>query len=410
MKSDLDHLMSERELDALFVSGGTRDNPAMHYLANGAKVGEYTLLIKKRATEPVLITIGMERDEAAKSGLQVVERSRYGLPQLLDQEGGNQVAAHARMLTAIFREFDVIGNVGLYGREEQGFTLALVNELRARLPELSFIGESTPNVLQLAQLTKDEDELTRIRALAATAIGVVADTRQFLASHKVVHGHLVTESGAPLTVGDVQRQIIRWSTERDLENAEGMIFANGRDAGVPHSRGQKDAPLTLGETIVFDYFPREAGGGYFYDFTRTWCLGYAPAAVEQAHRQVVAAFELALANLRVGQSCRALQRTVNDYFYEEGHRTTRSHPGTTEGYVHSLGHGVGLSIHEHPRLAETASPEELVRAGMVLTIEPGLYYPEDAYGIRVEDYIWMDPKTGHPQTIGVFDKELVIPL
>ena len=410
MKSDLDHLMSERELDALFVSGGTRDNPAMHYLANGAKVGEYTLLIKKRATEPVLITIGMERDEAAKSGLQVVERSRYGLPQLLDQEGGNQVAAHARMLTAIFREFDVIGNVGLYGREEQGFTLALVNELRGRLPELSFIGESTPNVLQLAQLTKDEDELTRIRALAATAIGVVADTRQFLASHKVVHGHLVTESGAPLTVGDVQRQIIRWSAERDLENAEGMIFANGRDAGVPHSRGQKDAPLTLGETIVFDYFPREAGGGYFYDFTRTWCLGYAPAAVEQAHRQVVAAFELALANLRVGQSCRALQRTVNDYFYEEGHRTTRSHPGTTEGYVHSLGHGVGLSIHEHPRLAETASPEELVRAGMVLTIEPGLYYPEDAYGIRVEDYIWMDPKTGHPQTIGVFDKELVIPL
>ncbi len=410
MKSDLDHLMSERELDALFVSGGTRDNPAMHYLANGAKVGEYTLLIKKRAAEPVLITIGMERDEAAKSGLQVVERSRYDLPQLLDQEGGNQVAAHARMLTAIFREFNVIGNVGLYGREEQGFTLALVNELRARLPELSFIGESTPNVLQLAQLTKDEDELTRIRALAATAIGVVADTRQFLASHKADHGHLVTESGAPLTVGDVQRQIIRWSAERDLENAEGMIFANGRDAGVPHSRGQEDAPLTLGETIVFDYFPREAGGGYFYDFTRTWFLGYAPAAVEQAHRQVVAAFELALANLRVGQSCRGLQRAVNDYFYEEGHRTTRSHPGTTEGYVHSLGHGVGLSIHEHPRLAETASPEERVRAGMVLTIEPGLYYPEDAYGIRVEDYIWMDPKTGHPQTIGVFDKELVIPL
>ena len=410
MKSDLDHLMSERELDALFVSGGTRDNPAMHYLANGAKVGEYTLLIKKRAAEPVLITIGMERDEAAKSGLQVIERSRYDLPRLLDQEGGNQVAAHARMLTAIFRELNVIGNVGLYGREERGLTLALVNELRARLPELSFIGEPTPNVLQLAQLTKDEDELTRIRALAATALGVVADTRQFLASHTVENGRLVTKSGAPLTVGDVQRQIIRWSAERDLENAEGMIFANGRDAGVPHSRGQEDSPLTLGETIVFDYFPREAGGGYFYDFTRTWCLGHAPAAVEQAHRQVVAALELALVNLRVGQSCRSLQRAVNDYFYDEGHRTTRSHPGTTEGYVHALGHGVGLSVHEYPRLAETAAPEERVRAGMVLTIEPGLYYPEDGYGIRVEDYVWLDPASGQPETIGVFDKELVIPL
>ena len=57
MKSDLDRLMAERELDALFVSGGTRDNPAMHYLANGAKVGEYTLLIKKHTEKPVLIAI-----------------------------------------------------------------------------------------------------------------------------------------------------------------------------------------------------------------------------------------------------------------------------------------------------------------------------------------------------------------
>jgi Xaa-Pro aminopeptidase len=78
--------------------------------------------------------------------------------------------------------------------------------------------------------------------------------------------------------------------------------------------------------------------------------------------------------------------------------------------VHSLGHGVGLSVHEHPRLAETAAPEERVQAGMVLTIEPGLYYPEDGFGIRVEDYVWLHPASGLPETIGVFDKELVIPL
>jgi Xaa-Pro aminopeptidase len=314
------------------------------------------------------------------------------------------------MLTAIFDELNVSGNVGLYGREEQGITLALVNELRARLPEISFVGECTPNVLQLAQLTKDTDELMRIRALAATALGVVADTRQFLASHAVEKGRLVTESGAPLTIGDVQRKILRWSVERNLENAEGMIFASGRDAGVPHSRGQEDYPLALGETIVFDYFPRECGGGYFYDFTRTWCLGHAPPAVAHAHQEVVAASNLALSKLRVGQSCRALQHAVNDYFEGQGHRTTRSHPGTTNGYVHSLGHGVGLSVHEYPRLAETAASEERVQAGMVLTIEPGLYYPEDGYGIRVEDYVWMNPESGQSEIIGVFDKELVIPI
>lgn len=410
MKSDLDTLMGERELDVLFISGGTRDNPAMHYLSNGAQVGEYTLLIKKRTVKPVLIAIGMERDEAAKSGLEVIERSRYNLPRLLLQEGGNQVAAHARMLTAIFREINVKGRVGIYGREEQGFTLALVNELRTLSPEITFVGELTPNVLQLAQMTKDEDEMTRIRSLATAALSVVADTREFLASQTVEKGRLVTEHGKPVTVGDMQRQINRWSVERNLENTEGMIFACGRDTGVPHSRGQKDSPLTLGETIVFDYFPREAGGGYFYDFTRTWCLGHAPPTVEHTHRQVVEAFDLAISKLRVGQSCRSLQRLVNDCFEGQGHRTTRSHPGTTEGYVHSLGHGIGLSVHEHPRLAETAGPEERVKAGMVLTIEPGLYYPDDGYGIRVEDYVWMDPKSGLPETIGIFDKELLIPL
>jgi Xaa-Pro aminopeptidase len=101
---------------------------------------------------------------------------------------------------------------------------------------------------------------------------------------------------------------------------------------------------------------------------------------------------------------------VNDYFEGQGHRTTRSHPGTTEGYVHSLGHGVGLSVHEHPRLAETAMPEEKVLAGMVLTIEPGLYYPGDGFGIRVEDYVWIDPESGQSEIIGAFDKDLVIPL
>ena len=410
MKSDLDLLMIEHELDALFVSGGTRDNPAMHYLTNGAQVGEYTLLIKKHSEDPVLIVIGMERDEAAKSGLLIIDQSRYKLPQLLQEEEGNHIAAHARMVSDIFEELKVSGNVGMYGREEQGFTIALFHELRKHLPEISFIGEPTPNILQLAQITKDEFEMKRIRSLATRAISVVSDTRQFLASHRIEKNHLVTKSGVPLTIGDVQRHIRLWSAERDLENAEGMILSNGRDAGVPHSRGTENSPLVLGETIVFDFFPRERGGGYFYDFTRTWCLGHASPTIEKAYQQVVTALELALSQLEVGQSCRSLQSTVNDFFEGLGHCTTRSHPGTNEGYVHSLGHGVGLSIHEYPRLAETVAPDEMIQEGMVLTIEPGLYYPEDDYGIRVEDYVWMKPENGQPETIGSFDKELVIPL
>ena len=234
MKTDIDHLMKERNLDALFVSGSTRDNPAMYYLTNGAEIGEYSLLIKKQHTDAILIVVGMERDEASISGLQIIERSHFNLPKLLQDECGNKLVAHARMLISIFQELEVTGRVGVYGREEQGFTLALFKELESRLPDLTFIGESTPNLIQTAQITKNEQEMRRIRDLSERALKVVSETRNYISIHTVNDGQITTKKGVPLTIGDVRSRILRWSLENNLENPEGLIFAIGRDAGIPH--------------------------------------------------------------------------------------------------------------------------------------------------------------------------------
>lgn len=410
MKTDINRLMKERKMDALFVSGSTRDNPAMYYLTNGAKIGEYSLLVKQRDKDAILIVIGMERDEASASGLQIIELSHFDLPKLLQEESGNKLAAHARMIVSIFQELEISGRVGVYGREEQGYTLALFKELESRLPDLTFVGESTPNLLQTAQVTKDEQEMIRIQNLSERALKVVSETRNYISTHTVNDGQIVTQKGIPLTIGDVRNQILRWSVEHNLDNPEGLIFAAGRDAGIPHSRGQDKTPLRVGETIVFDYFPCEYGGGYFYDFTRTWCIGHASPKIEQLYNEVVTAYDLALSNLQSGQHCSTTQKLVNDYLEQQGHNTTRSHPGTNRGYVHTLGHGIGLSVHEHPRLSETASEDDILQTGMTLTIEPGLYYPEDNIGIRVENYVWLNPATGYPEHIGAFDRELVIPI
>ena len=358
MKTDIDHLMKERKLDAIFVSVSTRDNPAMYYLTNGAKIGEYSLLVKKTNEDAILIVIGMERDEASASGLQIIELSHFNLPQLLQQESGNKLVAHARMLASIFQELEIDGRIGVYGREEQGFTLALFQELESLLPDLTFIGESTPNLLQTAQITKDEQEMARIRDLSKRALHVVSETRNYISAHTVNDGQIVTKKGIPLTIGDVRSRILRWSVEHNLENPEGLIFATGRDAAIPHSRGQDETPLRVGETIVFDYFPCEYGGGYFYDFTRTWCIGHASPRIEQLYKEVITAYDMSLSNLHVGQHCSTSQKLVNDYLENQGHHTTRSHPGTNRGYVHTLGHGIGLSVHEQPRLSKTASEKE----------------------------------------------------
>ena len=96
------------------------------------------------------------------------------------------------------------------------------------------------------------------------------------------------KDGTRLTIGDVKRRIRQMLTDENLVDPEdGTIFAIGHDAGVPHSRGTDRDPLKLGQTIVYDIFPAEPGGGYYFDFTRTWCLGYAPPEVEQAYDDVL---------------------------------------------------------------------------------------------------------------------------
>jgi Xaa-Pro aminopeptidase len=155
-----------------------------------------------------------------------------------------------------------------------------------------------------------------------------------------------------------------------------MIFAMGRDGGFPHSRGDGEMALRTGQAIVFDIFPRELGGGYHHDMTRTWCIGYAPPEVQQAYDDVMTAFDVSLEAFGVGKPTNLMQEAAQDYLEGKGHPTARSHPGTTVGYVHSLGHGLGLQVHEGPRIShKNPAIMRAFEVGNVVTIEPGRVLP-----------------------------------
>ena len=93
-------------------------------------------------------------------------------------------------------------------------------------------------------------------------------------------------------------------------------------------------------------------------------------------------------SLKVGVACRSYQEKTCDVFEARGHATVRSHQGTEEGYVHGLGHGVGLAVHEAPRLGGPASNTQTLEPGMVVTVEPGIYLPGWG-GVRLEDDIYL---------------------
>jgi Xaa-Pro aminopeptidase len=153
--------------------------------------------------------------------------------------------------------------------------------------------------------------------------------------------------------------------------------------GVPTS------VIRLGETIIFDAYFQERGGGYFYDFTRTWCLGSATDELMQTYANLEAVYQKIVGSLETGTPFIDFQKKTCQLFEEMGYPTQESDPGSTSGYVHGLGHGIGLQVHESP-FAHADIPDYILQPGMAFTIEPGLYDPDEGYGMRIEDSYYFD--------------------
>ena len=207
----------------------------------------------------------------------------------------------------------------------------------------------------------------------------------------------------------MKSRINLWLAEGGAETPEGTIFAIGRDAGVPHSVGNPSDPLRLGQTIVFDIFPCEAGGGFFYDFTRTWCLGYAPDEAWQLYEQVRTVYQQLCSEIKTNTPCNTYQKRACQLFEAQGHATILNTPMTENGFVHGLGHGVGLNIHERPWFRFNGSSEETLKPGSVFTLEPGLYYPEKGMGVRLEDTFWVR-MDGSIEMLVDYPLDLVLPV
>jgi Xaa-Pro aminopeptidase len=401
MKSDLDRLMLDAALDALLVVGGSIHNPAMYYFTGGIHLLR-GFLIKKRGEAPVLFHPSMEREEAARSGLAVRDLSDFAWNGVLHRAGGERLA---QLLAAL----DVRGRVAVFGRIDVGPLLACLDALREHRPEIELATEfEAQEVLARARATKSEEEVERIRRTGRATVEVVGNVADFLTSHRARHGVLVNQHDEVLTIGEVKRRVNLWLAMKGLDNPEGCIFSVGRDAAIPHSTGIDSAPVETGKTIIFDIFPCEARGGYFFDFTRTWVLGEASDEILAAHRDVLEAYQVARSSIRQGVVCGEVQLAVCQSFEARGHPTVRTDAKTTSGYVHTLGHGVGLDVQEQP----FTRPEDKTTAfagGMVFTIEPGLYYPERGLGVRLEDTVWLRPD-GILETLADFPMDLTLRL
>jgi Xaa-Pro aminopeptidase len=409
MKSDLDQILLENDLDGLIAVGPAMHNPAMVYLTGGGHITSADL-IWKRGANGVLFHAAMERDEARKTGLEIRGYNNYPFSDLLKEAGNDRFKATILRYQKMFADCGLTkGKVALYGKMDVGLGYSIFSALQEAMPEITFVGDLAGAVLQRAMMTKSVEEVERIRQVGKVTVEVVSKVADLLSSSRVKDDYLVKTNGDPLTIGEVKGLINLWLAERGCENPEATIFAIGSDAGVPHSGGNPMDRLSLGKTIVFDIYPCEEGGGYFHDFTRTWCLGYAPDDVLKLYEDVKTVFDRVSSELKVGDPFNRYQTRTCELFEEMGHPTVLNSPSTDDGYVHSLGHGVGLHIHERPFSGSSALAEDTLTPGAIFTLEPGLYYPGRGMGIRLEDTLWVRPD-GVFETLVDYPMDLILPV
>ena len=215
MKQDIDRLMKERELDAIIVAGKVHANPAMYYMTNGT-VGGY--VIKKRGEEPLLLCSPIERDEAAASGLAIVNMSKYDFMSIL-REKTDRLTAVVELYRRMFADLDVSGRVGFYGLQDQGRAWLLLNALDTQLEGIEVHGDLGATLIDAARATKDAVEAERVREMGRRTCDVIGQTVEFLKSHQVKDEALVQADGSPLTIGRVHEEINRFIAERRLEES-----------------------------------------------------------------------------------------------------------------------------------------------------------------------------------------------
>jgi Xaa-Pro aminopeptidase len=260
------------------------------------------------------------------------------------------------------------------------FGVVYADELRARGVTL------TPNgkVFDGLRRAKTEEEISHIQKTQEAVEAACAHAVGILEEAGVRDDGTLEWRGETLTSerlrGEIDVELLRRGCA-----ADGTIAAGGPQGADPHERGH--GPLKAGESIIVDIFPVDLSTRYYSDMTRTFVKGEPNDGLREMYDAVLESQEAGLSMVKAGVSGKDIHNRVAEVLHEAGYKTNvhdqEEGKPLTEGFFHGTGHGVGLEIHEAPRVSLA---EDRLIAGDVISVEPGVYDPEVG-GVRIEDLV-----------------------
>jgi Xaa-Pro aminopeptidase len=358
------------KLTGLFLLSGTsKSDTNIHYLSGFVAPDPFLFLKTKLVNH--LVVSPMEKGRAekqSKPGTQVHTPADLGLSHKQSGQIENQIMALTER--AKIRKIQV----------SPDFPVGLFQVLEKRGLDVSVVKKSICPERKI----KSRSEIAQLRASQRAAVAAMDAAVALISATKIdQRGRLLTEKGF-LTSEIVRRLIHKTLIDHDCAGVE-TIVAGGDQATDPHERGH--GILFAGQAIIIDIFPRSEKTGYWGDLTRTVCRGTAAPELKKLYHAVKAAQQAALRAVKPGVCADDVHAAAKVVFEKRGYKTEEVN-GRHVGFIHGTGHGVGLDIHELPRVGTSG---EILELGNIITVEPGLYYP-GLGGIRIEDTLVVTEK------------------
>lgn len=393
----LSQLMERDKISAIFLHNSTFPVGADVFYVSGFECELMSVLTTKKGS--VLFTTGFETPRAKKEARikDVREWEDYGYMDFVRKTRDRPLS-----LLMAMREFfrkERISKIWV----PKGFPAFFYDGLKKNV-KIEFLS----GIFEEARCVKKKEELDEIAASQLALEAGMQKAIDMIRDSRVKNGKLF-DGKKPITEWSLKSEISKAIMEKGAYEPIGNIVACGAPASDPHYIGGK-VQLREKTPIVIDLFPRLNGlnirsmsGTYWSDCTRTVSKGKPDEKIIRAYNAVCDANEACLDSVKAGMKCSEANAIACDVIESRGFETLRKNPKTKEGFIHGLGHGVGLEIHERPTLSHMSN--DVMKENYVVTIEPGLYYRSWG-GIRIEDMVVV--KKNGAKNFCSLDKEFVV--